>query len=94
MAPRGRTWSDGIVSTRNVIAPRALAGFEARVRKGAKRPVPKLRHENPMVSADAFWSRAHDHEPHGGRATGRDAHRLLRRALDLTHARKIFHAET
>ena len=46
-----------------------------------------------MVSADAFWSRGQDHEPHGCRATRRDAHRLLRRALDLALAREILHAD-
>ena len=54
----------------------------------------KLRHrKRPWSARTVFRSRAHDHEPHGCRATRGNAHRLLRRALDLALARKILHAD-
>jgi len=68
-------------------------GVRAEAPNANRRPMPNRRHREPMVSADAFWSRGQDHEPHGCGATRRDAHRLLRHTLDLALAREILHAD-
>ena len=90
-------WERTTALYRPTSSPPGVSRFRRRVRKVRQTPLAdrcrSVDTENPMVSADAFWSRARDHEPHGYRATGRDAHRLLRRALDLAHARKLLHAD-
>ena len=90
-------WERTTALYRPTSSPPGVSRFRRRVRKVRQTPLAdrcrSVDTENPMASADAFWSRAQDHEPHGCRATWRDAHRLLRHTLDLALAREILHAD-